>query len=175
MSYDPSSIPLSGDPVYIVGNGTPSVTVSQVAPAPITKPLPNPWTWSKIPTSKYEQTASGVHVTTNPTNYAHLLQSPKISVQPNSCYLISATVHTLRGGVALIALDGTSGQRITPSLGLFTVTGHDEFKPQLKVKSGSTAEIQLLLVADNPNTPEVAEFEISSPEISSCYAEQIKR
>ena len=174
VSYAPSSIPLSGDPVYIVGSGIPSVTVSQVAPAPITAPLPNPWTWSKAPTPKYAQTASGIHVTTDSTNYGNLLKSPKISVQPNSCYLVGATVHTLRGGVALIALDGTSGQRITPSLGLFTVTGHDEFKPELKVKTGSNTEIQLLLVADNPNTPEVSEFEISNLQISSCHAEQVK-
>lgn len=173
-SYDPSTIPLSGDPIYIVGNGAPAVTILQVAPAPAAKPLPDLKTWSKAPTEKYDQTASGIRVTTNPTNYGNLLKSPKISVSPNSCYLVSATVQTSRGGVALLALDGTSGQRITSSLGIFTVTGHDEYKPELKIKSGSSTEIQLLFVADNPTDQQVSEFEISHPQISPCYGEQVK-
>jgi hypothetical protein len=175
VSYNPSSIPLNGDPIYILGSGPPSIVVSQVPAAPTAWPLPNLWTWSKALTPKYERTASGVRVTTAPTNYGNLLKSPTISVQPNSCYRVTATIHTMQGGVGLLALDGTTGERITPAVGLFTVTGHDEFKPALKVKTGRSKEIQILLGADNPNAPEITEFEASNPEISPCYPEQVKR
>ena len=168
VAYDAANVPLSGDPVYVAGVGNPAILVEQIAPVPVATPLPNPWTWDKTLLQHYKQTASGVHITTKRTNYGDLLTSPRIAVSPNSCYVVSMSIRTYSGGVAMVAADAATGRRIGAAINLFNVTGHDNYEPELRVKTGSTTQMKIVLIADNPNEPEVTDFEVSHPRISSC-------
>ena len=171
VAYDAANVPLSGDPVYVAGVGNPAILVEQIAPVPVATPLPNPWTWDKTLLQHYKQTASGVHITTKRTNYGDLLTSPRIAVSPNSCYVVSMSIQTYSGGVAMVAADAATGRRIGAAINLFNVTGHDNYEPGLRVKTGSTTQMKIVLIADNPNEPEVTDFEVSLPRISPCESQ----
>ncbi|MGB8888930.1 MAG: endo-1,4-beta-xylanase [Candidatus Korobacteraceae bacterium] len=168
VAYDAARIPLSGDPVYVAGVGDPTISLEQIAPIPAATPLPNPWTWDKSLLQHYRQTESGVRITTRRTNYGDLLTSPAIAVLPNSCYLVSTKIHTSAGGVAMVAADAATGRRLGAALNLFNVTGNDDYEPVLKVRTISTTQIKIVLIADNPNEPQVTEFEVSRPQIRAC-------
>jgi len=174
VSYDPASMPLSGDPVYISGRGTPRITVLQVAAAPKASPLPDLGTWKRAPNQTYEPIGSGLRVTSTPTTYGQLLKSPVISVSPNSCYRVALTVKMVRGGVAFVAVDPATSKNLGSSVFLFAVTGHDEYKPELTVRNASQSQVQILITGANPNGPEVSEFEVSNPQILHCYGDQIE-
>ncbi len=171
VTYDPASVPLSGDPVYVTATGSPSITVEQIDPAAAAKQLPNPWTWEKSFFQKYTQTQNGVRVTSHRTNYGTLLKSPKIDVSPNSCYVLSSRIHTVSGGVAMVALDFASGKRLGATVNIFNVTGHDDYVPELRLRTGSTSQLQIELIADNPEERGITDFEISRPQISRCGGE----
>lgn len=170
-AYDASNLPLSGDPVYVTGQGTPSISVEQVGPMPGAKPLPDPRTWSRSLLQNYSQTASGVRVTTRTTNYGNLLKSPAIDVTANSCYRVSMKMHTWTGGVAIVTEDVATGKRLGATINLFNVTGRDDYEPAMTIRTGSTTQVRVLLIADNPNAAEVTDFEISRPQIALCAAQ----
>ncbi len=168
VAYELSSVPLSGDPVYLVGSGSPSITAVEVAPGPIARSLPNPWTWEKSLLRKYAQTPEGVRVTSPLTNYGNLLKSPKIDVAPNACYVVSMTLHTYSGGVAIVAVDSATGKRVGSTVDVFNVTGHEVYQPELKLDTKATSQIQIVLIADNPDAQQITDFEVSHSQISPC-------
>ncbi|MGC2108145.1 MAG: endo-1,4-beta-xylanase, partial [Candidatus Korobacteraceae bacterium] len=168
VAYDASNIPLSGDPVYVIGNGTPSISVEQVASAPVPKPLPAPSTWTTSFFQKYSQTKTGVRITTRRTNYGTLLKSPAIDVAANSCYRVSMKIHTWSGGVAIVSEDVATAKRLGSTIDLFDVTGRDDYEPAMTIRTGSTTQVRVVLIADNPNAAEITDFEISHPQISPC-------
>ncbi len=68
----------------------------------------------------------------------------------------------------MVAADAATGRRLGAALNLFNVTGNDDYEPVLKVRTLSTTQIKLVLIADNPNEPQVTDFELSRPQIRAC-------
>jgi hypothetical protein len=175
LPFDPENIPLTGDPVYLCGSGTPNITASHVSAASAITPLPDLWKWRKVAHQKYEQTPSGVHVTSIPTTYGHLLESPILSASIDSCYLVSLTIRPISGGVSLVGIDPTTGKHLGSAVYLFSVNGQDKYDSELRIATGSAINMQILVTAANPEGQGVSEVEISNPAISACPAEQTRK
>jgi len=173
LPLDPENIPLTGDPVYVCGSGTPNVTASHVSAASAITPLPDLWKWKKVTPQKYEQTPSGVHVTSIPTTYGRLLESPILSGSIDSCYLVSLTVRTISGGMSLVGIDPTTGKHLGSAVYLFSVNGQDKYDSELRIVTGSAKKMQVLITAANPENQSVSEVELSNPAISACPAAQV--
>lgn len=166
--YTASNVPLTGDPIYVSGNGVPSITVAQIAPAPVAKALANTTTWDKSGTVKSDLTRGGVRITSTPTNYGLLLKSPFFPVSPNSCYVLSSDIRMHSGGIGIIVVDKATGKAIGPTVNVFSVDSDDEYQPELKFRTGSATQIQIEIGGGNPNNPQISDFEISNPQIAAC-------
>jgi hypothetical protein len=171
IAADPADIALTGEPVYLSGQGTPTISAFDVAARPARSRLPSLSTWIQAPHQQYELTPTGIRITSCPTTYGYLLRSPVLTVEADSCYRVSHTASTMSGGTAILGIDPSTSAALGSSIFLFAVNGHDNYEPEVEIRTGSTTRIQVLITAANPEGNRVTEIELSNPEISACQKE----
>ncbi len=168
VNFSASEVPLSGSPLYFFGSGTPSVSVVSLGAALRWAPL-NITTWGRSAASTYTPAAAGLHVRTQQkTAYGNQLLSPKIPVQPNSCFIVRMTFLLRQGGIGIVPVDPSTNKHLGDVVHLFTVTGKDEYTADVQVKTQSSSTMQIVVTAANPTTADISDFDVRDAKIANC-------
>jgi len=158
---------LTGSPVYVIGQGAPSVTLNS-APAPTQAMLPPVSTWKVASDARERVESNGqVHITSTPSKYFRQITSPVFSVAPDRCYQISFPLVMHQGGIDAAIIDPNAKKALRNEY-IYAFSGSDQYHPKYRFKTTGTSEIQVTITNSNPIEPAVSDFEIGNITISEC-------
>jgi len=160
-------VQLTGSPVYLIGQGVPSITPVEAA-MPVRRLLPPPTAWKVMPSAQAQRLGNGkVHITSSPTKYDSQLKSDILNVSPNGCYILVPSLVLHQGGVNVEVVDPDSNQVLRNEY-IYAVNGNEQYNPEIRVKTGNSSHMQVILTASNPHDPEVSDFEVGNVTMSDC-------
>jgi hypothetical protein len=162
------TLQLTGSPVYLIGQGVPTVTGGAMLSFSTPRSLPAVASWKLSAGVRMQPAGNGlIRLTSQPTKYGTLLKSPVENVIPNSCYVISPALVLHRGGVNVLILDADTN-KILRNEYVYTVNGNDQYQPRIRFKTRETTHLQISLTGCNPREDAVSDLEVGSVIMSDC-------
>jgi hypothetical protein len=156
---------VSGAPIYLLGEGTPEITVPHVSVRVQT--LPEPRRWTAKAGANVESTQEGVRVTRPAAKYDMQLESPVFSVSPHSCYLIRASLALHHGGVGVVITNPDAHKNLKVEF-MYATNDNDRYSPVIRVETTDETHLQVRIQAANASGPDVSDFDFSGATISTC-------
>jgi hypothetical protein len=166
---------LTGSPIYVIGQGTPSVTavtavIPQFISASAQNMLPPISTW-QVANDVVEQIEGNgqVHITSTPSLYNRQITSPVFNGVQNHCYLISFPLVMHQGGIIaqIIMVNPIANMDIRDEY-VYAFSGNDQYHPTYRFKTASASQFQLGITDSNPIAPAISDFEIGNVTLSDC-------
>ena len=162
------TIQLSGSPVYMIGQSAPSVTPAFSIGSPSQRLIPAVTAWQPISGTHLQSMHNGtVHITSPATTYAAQLKSGVFSVAPNSCYELELSLDMHQGGID-VQIQDSDNNKVLKNDFIYTVTGSDRYNPTIRIKTGNTSHLQVVLTDANPHKAAVSDFELVNVRLSEC-------
>jgi hypothetical protein len=114
-----------------------------------------------------ENAANGIHLTSEPSQYAGQVTSPILNVSPNSCYVFTPSITLHKGGIDVEVVDPDNKKLLRTEF-VFTVTGNDQYQPHIRIKTADDSHLQLVFTDANPHQAEVTDFILTNVAMSPC-------
>ena len=164
----PDDLPLTGAPVYFRSAAAepPTVQLVRAAKSPAWHPAQPLETWRRAKDATYQPIRGGLHVVSGTTTYGYQLTAAPMAVTPGSRYVFRINARVLRGMIGWQALNPATNKRIEPDAYVVLPAQGDRRlrEVHLTIHSKDCRSLQLLICGANSMKPDIAEFEVSSPE-----------
>jgi hypothetical protein len=166
---DPSNLTVVQDPVYFFSPSPVSVQSANAPAEPNFVALPTPDKWKQNKTAQYAYADGVMQVTSGPAAvYDHMLDSPAIPVEPNTCYIFQANAKLDGGAAQFIPDDAATGANLAHGIYLqYSALGLTR-PAQTWFNSGKSTAVTMVFSAANGAAPKQSQIELSQPQMATC-------